>query len=350
MQAHADLFFSEVSPQRQVTVVQSSGDPARAHRLAALADPNGFPVRIRGLQDGQVVDDETRVTSVHRTLSTATDWDAVVRVACQEAKIIISNTSDTGFDPQPADGDDTSSQTMSYPAKLFHILAARYQAGAKPLIIMPLELINENGTVLKNRVLEIGAMLRVDAALLEWIDGLGFANSLVDRIVSEPIEPAGAVAEPYALWAIQRASGITAPCLHPAVQMVDDLQQIERLKLHILNLGHTVLAHIWRSERLSQDTSVRDMMDGPHRARLDTIYADEVLPGFAGMGIAYDAKAYLDQTLERFANPFLDHKVADIAQNHAQKVDRRIGAFIDWTQTTGVAMPDLHAVLEASKN
>ena len=32
LQAHADLFFEEGTPQRAVTVVQSSGDPARAAR------------------------------------------------------------------------------------------------------------------------------------------------------------------------------------------------------------------------------------------------------------------------------------------------------------------------------
>jgi len=70
-----------------------------------------------------------------------------------------------------------------------------------------------------------------------------FADTLVDRIVSEPIEPIGAVAEPYALWAI-RNGGFGEPVRHPAVRMVDDLAPFERLKLHILNLGHTVLAHI----------------------------------------------------------------------------------------------------------
>ena len=348
LQAHADLFFSDAAVPQHVTVVQSSGDPSRAHRLAALADEDGFPVRIRGLQNGQIVDSETRVTSVRRTLSTATDWDAVVRVACDEAQIIISNTSDTGFDPQAADNDATPNQAMSYPAKLFHILAARFHAGGKPLTIMPLELINNNGDVLKARVLDIAAQQHADADLLAWISDLVFANSLVDRIVSEPIEPAGAVAEPYALWAIQRDHGVTAPCAHPAVQLVDDLQQIERLKLHILNLGHTVLAHIWRAENLPQDTTVGDMMDGPHRAQLDAIYAEEVLPGFAAMGVTEHAGAYLAQTLERFANPFLDHKIADIAQNHSQKVDRRIGAFVRWTSGTAATMPRLHAILKAA--
>jgi tagaturonate reductase len=67
-----------------------------------------------------------------------------------------------------------------------------------------------------------------------------FADTLVDRIVTEPV---GAIAEPYALWAIRRANFVLFT--HPAIVMTDDLEPFERLKLYILNLGHTVLAEEW---------------------------------------------------------------------------------------------------------
>lgn len=349
LQAHADLFFSEASVPRAVTVVQSSGDATRAGRLAALANPEGFPVRIRGLKSGQIVDEEQRVTSVRRTLSTASDWAEVERVFCFEAQLIISNTGDKGFAPRKGDSDGAPHQDMSYPAKLFHLLAARFRHGAQPLTIMPMELINENGAVLKKRVLEIGSTIGADKALLNWIEALPFANSLVDRIVSEPIEPAGAVAEPYALWAIEAAPGIEIPCDYPAVQLVADIEAIERLKLHILNLGHTVLAQDWKAKELPQDMFVRQIMEEPFRSFLDKIYAEEVLPGFAAMGFGNEAKDYLATTIERFSNPFLDHKIADIAQNHAQKTKRRIGAFLDWTGKTGLPMPQLRAICDQAE-
>ena len=40
----------------------------------------------------------------------------------------------------------------------------------------------------------------------------------------------------------------------------------------------------------------------------------------------------LTATLERFANPFINHRLSDIAQNHRLKVVRRIGSFLNWTQ------------------
>ena len=75
-----------------------------------------------------------------------------------------------------------------------------------------------------------------------------WVNSLVDRIVSEPLEPLGAVAEPYALWAIEDQPGLELPCRHGAIVVAADLKPYERLKLFILNLGHTYLAELWCTE------------------------------------------------------------------------------------------------------
>jgi tagaturonate reductase len=58
-----------------------------------------------------------------------------------------------------------------------------------------------------------------------------WVNSLVDRIVSQPLEPLGAVAEPYALWAIEDRAGLEPPCSHPDVKLTNDLKRYERLKL-----------------------------------------------------------------------------------------------------------------------
>ncbi|WP_422072086.1 mannitol dehydrogenase family protein [Tranquillimonas rosea] len=332
LQAHADLFLSEGDPPRRITVVQSSGDPDRARRLAAMADPAGYPVRVRGIRDGAVVDEERRVTSVTRTLSTATDWAALERVVSDEAEVILSNTGDSGFTPRPADTGTAPSQDMSYPAKLFHLLRARHAAGRPPLTVFPMELVSDNGAVLKARVLEIARQQQGDPALIAWLGACLWANSLVDRIVSEPIEPVGAVAEPYALWAIEAQPGLAEPTRHPSIEIVERLERTERLKLHILNLGHTAMVSFWHEAGGSETAIVRDVLDGEIGARLKDVMRDEVIPGFAARDMEGAARDYLATTLERFANPFLDHRLSDIAQNHAQKIDRRIGAFLTWVR------------------
>ncbi|WP_353474508.1 mannitol dehydrogenase family protein [Salipiger sp. H15] len=353
LQAHVDLFLSEALARGEalgpVTVVQSSGDPARAARLAALAAPGGYPVRIRGLRAGQEVDEERRVTSVTRTLSTGADMDQLLELVKGDLRIILSNTADAGFRAQPADASTETlpQQQMSYPGKLARLLFARYEAGGARIQVMPTELVQNNGDVLRELVLAASAAL--PGEFRDWLStDVLWVNSLVDRIVSEPLEPAGAVAEPYALWAIEDRPGLILPCAHPDVQVVTDLGRVERLKLFILNLGHTWMVSRWLDEGRTGPALVREVLADPaRRAALEALYREEVLPGFAAAGEGVAASAYVAETLDRFANPFLDHALADIAQNHSEKLDRRVAAYLAWARAQGdrTAKPRLEAAL-----
>lgn len=338
LQAHADLFVSEAldkgAAMGPITVIQSSGDPSRAARLAALSSESGYPVVIRGLHNGQVVDSQVQVNSIVRTLSTATDWPEIVRICVEEAEIILSNTADTGYDPSDADTSSSFSQDMSYPAKLFHLLLARFNANGHPIQVMPMELIVENGSVLRQRVLEIAEQQQCDQAALAYLnDKVTWVNSLVDRIVSEPIEPAGAVAEPYALWAVEDQPGLVLPCEHDAIRVVSTLDDIESLKLFVLNLGHTYLVDCWQQQSDAPEQFVREIMGNDEYLKdLNSLYENEVLPAFMAAGLENEAIEYFKITQDRFANPFLDHRLSDIAQNHEEKIQRRISAFLDWSR------------------
>lgn len=356
LQAHADLFVAEAMERGQaagpIAVVQSSGNSARAHRLQALADPNGFPVRIRGIKDGGLVDTSRTVRSITSGFSLPGDHDAVRRLIEQDAEIILSNTADAGYAPREADSTTEFSVAMSYPAKLTWYLHKRFEAGRAPIQIMPCELIPKNGEVLRDLVLTLAD--RYPAAFRDWLGAqVLWVNSLVDRIVSEPLEPAGAVAEPYALWAIENQPGLRLPCSHPAIQVVEDLEAVETLKLFILNLGHTYLVARWLTKlKTMRDRKqfVRDVMADPEDlADLKDLYQREVVPGFAAHGRRSEAETYVSTTLDRFKNPFLDHRLADIAQNHAEKVRRRISAFLTWARKADAAlvMPRLDALAEA---
>ena len=338
LQAHADLFVSEARTAGQdvgpITVVQSSGDPARTNRLAALTQ--GYDVRIEGLESGLPMQRIARVTSIARTLSTASDWPEVTRVFVDEARIVLSNTGDDGFAPRPGDTDETTRiQSLSYPAKLTRLLRARFDAGGGPLQIMPMELVADNGTVLRDRVLTLAK----DRTFRDWLSvRVIWVNSLVDRIVSQPLQPAGAVTEPYALWAIEDQPDLISPCDHPSVRILPDLRDVEALKLFILNLAHTWMADQWLQDPEFTPDLVR-LFVARREATLRRLYKGEVLPAFDAAGMGGTARAYVETTIQRFANPFLDHRIEDIAGNHAQKVDRRIGAFLTWAQAQGDVTP-----------
>lgn len=353
LQAHADLFLSEAAAAGQsvgpVTVVQTSGSSERASRVAAFNDPAGFLVNVKGLTSGRLIDQTIRVTSVVRGLSTSSDWPEVVRIAVEETDIIISNTADAGYVVAYDARMDLTRDGVappSFPEKLLAALAARHRAGGRGLTLFPCELIERNGDQLKMLVLEIARRSGATAGLLDWIEGQCiWANSLVDRIVSTPIEPIGAIAEPYGLWAIERQPGLAPPCQHPAIRMVDDLTPIAALKLFLLNLGHTVLADRWNDLGQPADLTVRTILGNPEIKRdLVDLYARELVPGFAAHGMAEEAQEYVRVALERFENPFLDHRLSDIFTNHRQKIERRIVAFLRWSGRAGVRQPRLRAL------
>jgi len=337
LQAHADLFLSQAMEDGQevgpITVVQSSGDPIRAKRLGALV--GSYPVRIEGLKDGQRQLETIAVKSVARTLSTACDWMQIVRIFVNEAQIVLSNTGDAGFTPKARDTDLRFDQAMSYPAKLTQLLRLRFAAGAAPIQIMPMELITDNGAVLKRRVMQLAEQDPAEFRTYLERDVI-WVNSLVDRIVSQPLEPAGAVAEPYALWAIEAQPCLIPPCDHPSVQIVPSLAEIEALKLFVLNLGHTFLADRWLRAQGADDVLVRNLIQDPIELKsLENVLNNEVRPAFVAARLEDQFDPYVATTLERFSNPFLDHRIADISQNHHQKVERRIAAMLGWAKAQG---------------
>jgi tagaturonate reductase len=354
LQAHVDLFVHEARLAGQdigpISVVKTTSGAERRGRIDAMRQPAGFPVRIRGFRDGVVVDETIQVRSVDQALTAGEDWPRITELFAGEAEFAISNVGERGYEISDEDVHRplaSNEVPASFPAKLLLLLLARYEAGGKPLLFLPCELVPSNGKVLRQHLVTLAPGWGVPAPFLDWLAAsVMFGNTLVDRIVSEEIEPVGAIAEPYALWAIQN-DGFDPPLLHPAIIYTDDLQRFERLKLHILNLGHTVLAETWIKDRRPANETVRQILAGAAiYQRLREIYAEEVVPGFAALGMGEEAANYVETTIERFQNPFLDHHIADIAQNHAAKVERRITSFLALAreQDSSAAMPQLAAI------
>jgi tagaturonate reductase len=83
------------------------------------------------------------------------------------------------------------------------------------------------------------------------------------------------------------------------------------------------------------------------RSRLTAIYDEEVVPGFGRRSLGIEAARYVAATFERLMNPFLDHRLADIAQNHPVKLRNRIQAFFEWVRQrdAGFVAPRLGAIV-----
>jgi tagaturonate reductase len=351
LQAHVDLFVSQALARGEamgrIAVVQTTSSRESRKRLEAFAAGKPYRVHVKGLAAGKIVDDSIEVTSVGAGIDAATQWDEVERLF-NAARCAVSNTADRGYETDPADRADAG-PPRSFPAKLAKLLLARHRAGAEPITLFPCELTPTNGKALRAAVLGVLDRWDVPAKTRRWVeDECLWVNSLVDRIVSEPLEPIGAVAEPYALWAIEDQPGLELPCRHASITVTGDLKPYERLKLFILNLGHTYLAEIWARAAGAPMLTVREAMaDSAIRAELDDLYDKEVLPVFAGIGMGREAEAYRDSVVERFSNPFLDHRLADIRDNHDAKRQRRFGGLIELAAANDVRVeqPRLRAAL-----
>lgn len=358
LQAHVDLFVSEALDAGQalggMTVVQTTSNPASAARVAALASGEGYPVRIRGLQDGAPIDQTVTCRAVQRALQAEADWEQLRELMATDVQVVISNTADQGYQLDPRDDASFIKQPSrvphSFPAKLVALLLGRWlRQPQAPLSLFPCELIERNGDTLCATVCALAQQWALPAAFVDWLrTHCVWANSLVDRIVSEALHPVGAVAEPYALWAIERRPGLLLPCTHPAIVLTDELDHHERLKLFLLNAGHTFLAERWREDAHPADLTVVQAMEDPRlRPELEALWRDEIVPVFAALQKREAAEAYLVLLRERLLNPYLAHRLADIAQNHAQKKLRRLAPIVALTRQLGLhlAQPRLNAAL-----
>jgi tagaturonate reductase len=351
LQAHVDLFVSQALARGEaigrIAVVQTTSSKESRKRLDAFAAGKPYLVQVKGLAAGKIVEESVEVTSIGAGLDAASQWNEVERLF-NEARCAVSNTADRGYETDPADRPDAA-PPPSFPAKLAKLLLGRHHSGADPITLFPCELTPANGNALRAVVLGVLDRWNVPAKARRWVgDDCVWVNSLVDRIVSEPLEPVGAVAEPYALWAIEDQPGLQLPCRHASITATGDLKPYERLKLFILNLGHTYLAEIWARRGGAPTLTVREAMaDGAIRAELDQLLDEEVLPVFDGIGMKEQAEAYRATVVERFSNPFLDHRLAEIFINHEAKKQRRFGGVIGLAAANKVRVkqPRLRAAL-----
>jgi tagaturonate reductase len=355
LQAHVALFAHQAriagQPVPDIVVAKTTRGGDRDARLQGFSDPNGYEVILRGLRDGQPVNDTIQVKSIVRGFGVAGDWNALVQIATGPLQYIVSNTGDAGYVVAPEDRTTDWPQgqaPLSFPAILLALLHYRWQSGGAGVTLLPCELVQRNADLLRGIVTGLARERGCNEAFVDWLESeCVWANTLVDRIVSGALEPTGAIAEPYGLWAIEDQPGLVLPFTHPDIVTTDNLEPFERLKLHVLNLGHTWLAERWAAHGLPAQLTVREALaDAKTLADLSRLYAEEVVPGFAQRGMEDEARTYVATTLERFCNPYLDHRIADIHSGHPAKVAKRIAAFIQWVEGAPAGAPALTQLRE----
>jgi tagaturonate reductase len=330
LRAFADLFVAQANREGQgvgrIVAVQSTGDD----RVKLLNQQAGrYHVLIRGLSNGQIVDQVEESRSISRALSAVTQWAEVRAVARSPAlHTFISNTAEVGYTLDPADRPD-SVPPLSFPAKLTLLLKERFEARLPGLTMLPCELFEQNADVLRDLVLQLVKAWGFSAALSGWIETeCAWHNTLVDRIVvnrpaEHPLLPTDSllcVAEPFAFWAVETKRGGERLFHHPAIRLSADIEPYFLRKVRILNGAHTALV----SQALPRGiATVREAVNDPAIAAwLERLLFEEIVPTLQGR--VEGPEPFARQVLERFLNPFLDHRVRDIAAYHDAKVKIRL--------------------------
>jgi fructuronate reductase len=232
-------------------------------------------------------------------------------------------------------------------------LRERMLAGIDGLTILSCDNLPDNGRVLRRLMNEYFAAEAPDT--LGWFEKhCSCPNSMVDRIVPATTpadldaverriglrDEAAVVTEPFSQWVIEdRFAGPRPRWEVAGAQFVDDVRPYETAKLRMLNGAHSAMAYLGllRAHRFVHEA----IADPAIRATVEQLMRDEAAPT---LDPAFDAVAYADALLARFANSALPHRLSQIAMDGSQKIPQRWLAVLAWHQRRGRACP---AILEA---
>lgn len=288
-----------------------------------------YDVIMRGRLGGEIVDKREKITCVSQCIDTVGEYDKLKKLFCSdELKFVISNTTEAGI---CFDSDDkmNHSPRVSFPAKVTALLYERYLAGKSELTFLPVELIDNNGDELKKCVSEYAKLWNLNKDFISYINRCNFCNTLVDRIVTGHIDtdsdPCSVACEPYKSWIIEGDENLVP---FKGVTFTDDISQYRTRKVRILNGAHTmsVLAGYMAGFDI-----VRDMV-------CDKLFSDYIKTGLGEIKstISVPCDDFANSVLERFNNPFIDHKLLDIALNSVSKFRVRcLDTMLDYYKAKG---------------
>jgi mannitol 2-dehydrogenase len=212
-------------------------------------------------------------------------------------------------------------------------LRRRRERGLRAFSVMSCDNLPGNGDLAK-KVFTAFARLR-DPELGEWVDReVSFPNSMVDRITpvttdadrAEVRERFGlddrwpVVCEPFKQWVLEDSFSAGRPPYEDAgVQLVDDVEPYELMKLRLLNASHQALGYFgylcgYRLvHEAAQDplfrTFLRGYMDEEGTPSLDAV------PGV-------DLDDYKRTLIERFSNPEVRDTIARLCAESSDRIPK----------------------------
>lgn len=297
-----------------------------------------YTVMLRGLKDGKKFEETRVVTSVSKAVDPFEDYAAYAALAKEESlQFIISNTTEAGISPDEGDLFEMC-PPRSFPGKVCKLLYERAEhfnyAENKGVVLLPVELIDDNGAMLKKYVLWLAEKWGLGEKFVLWLNNACvFASTLVDRIVTgypkgedESIFSALGyrdsllvTAEPFGLWVIESEKDLSRVLPLPAcglpVIFTDDQKPYKQRKVRILNGAHT--SFVPMAYLLGHDDVLGAMSDNSVRAFMEGTVRKEVIPTLSLP--KDDLESFAAKVTERFMNPFIRHLLLSICLNSVSK-------------------------------
>ena len=314
-----------------------------------------YTVQLRGIVDGEPKRINRIVTSVADVVDAYNEYEKYADFARLDTlRYIVSNTTEAGIVYDETDQFE-SNPPKTYPGKLTKFLYERYQhfngAPDKGLVMLPVELIDDNGIHLKECVLKFAKLWKLEDAFTAWInDACVFTSTLVDRIVTGyPRDEAEELCkefgyqdnlivtgEPFALWVIESAKDISEEFPLPKaglpVIFTDNQKPYKQRKVRILNGAHT--SFVLASYLCGNGIVLESMND---KLILDFIKAtifDEVIPTLTLPKKELDE--FAEAVLTRFNNPYVKHAHLSISLNSVSKWRARcMPSFLGYIEKEG---------------
>ncbi len=342
-----DYFIDKANKQQifngRVVIVKSTdqGD------TKAYNDQDGlYTILERGVVDGLPSEKIFLNASISRVLSANKDWDEIIQCAANpQMQLIISNTTEVGITLVELDAQ--TDKPNSFPGRLLFFLLERYRifngSLESGMVIIPTELIVDNGTKLKNIVITLSKLKGESEKFIHWLETANdFCNSLVDCIVPGKLslpdkeilekrlgytDELMIMSEPYRLWAIETKSARIREILSfyrvdKSVVLAPDITKFRELKLRLLNATHTLSCGL---AYLSGFTTVKEaMQDESFVAYLNYLIHQEIIPLVVQDEITLEeAVEFASQVLDRFRNPYIEHLWLNITVQYTSKMDMR---------------------------
>ena len=320
--------------------------PRAGGKCALLREQNSkYNLYLRGIQNGEIKKEHIYVESISRCVDPYKNFEEYISLADNpDFRFIVSNTTEAGivFDDNCKFEDKPC---KSFPGKLTQLLYRRYKNGLNGFIILPCELIDNNGAELKKCVLKYADLWNLEADFIAWLENENhFVNTLVDRIVTgypndetkdaHPDDKFLDTAEIFHLWVIEGDFEDEFPLKKAGFNVVwtDDAKPYKKIKVRILNGAHTSLV---AGALLSGiETVGQAMNDETASAFLNKCMKEEILPT---IGENKESIAFANSVFDRFRNPFIQHKWCSIALNSVSKFSVRVlPTLLEYKEKNGV--------------